>query len=219
MKPAMNSSCSRQCYHAAFSLVELLATVAVLSLLATLVIPSLGGTNSNKITSGGNQLAETLTLARQNSLSRRTYTSLVVKVTGEGARSAYCLVEYARADDGTFTAATPLTPWRRLPTGIYFMNAASNNFLAAATSPVDAPLSDLVYQGQALDPANDLIAQTFQPDGLLTTGQLLRLRVAEGVIDGSGTVTMKNPGSDDQPKNYYDIVVLRDTGLTKIERL
>ena len=100
MPPRLRSTAHRRAY----SLIELLAVMAILSALAGLTVGSLSPVKANALTAGGNQIADLLTSARQNSLARHAFTAVIIKTTGEARYSAFCLFELTRNDDGTFSA-------------------------------------------------------------------------------------------------------------------
>ena len=101
----------------AYSLIELLAVMAIISALAGLTVGSLSPVKANALTAGGNQTADLLTSARQNSLARHAFTAVVIKTTGEARYGAFCLLELTRNDDGTFSEWKMAAPWRLLPEG------------------------------------------------------------------------------------------------------
>ncbi|HEY5743705.1 MAG TPA: hypothetical protein VIS99_14315, partial [Terrimicrobiaceae bacterium] len=74
--------------------------------------------------------------------------------------------------------------------------------------------------GQAINSNTDFAYQVFAPDGTLTKRNPVRLRLVLGA-EGSGPGIIytgpKNAGGN--PANYYDIVILAETGQVKVERL
>ena len=205
----------------------------------------LGLFGAQALSSAGNQIVDIATVARQNSISNNAYTAIVVKTNGAGAYSAYCLVQFnwqysgSTTNDGSTGQWQALTPWRYLPQGIVFSPTyPSANptpptyFLLSSTSASCTPLPSALptqypFQGQSIDltqgaASSITIAQVYKPNGTLITGQTLILRLAEGSADSSGNVTFTHPApgvQPAQPANYYDIVFIRDTGQTKIQRL
>jgi len=211
----------------AYSLIELLAVMAILSALAGLTVGSLSPVRANALTTGGNQLADLLTLARQNSLAHHAFTAVVIKSTGDSRYSAFCLFELTRnEDDGTFAAWKMTAPWRSLPEGVRFdpgtLTGPAANFVDMNTPPsIPSPLPGTVqFRGQTINLPADVAYQVFAPDGTLTKRDPVRLRLIHGT-DDSGTGIMptgpKNAGGN--PANCYDIVILAETGQVKVERL
>jgi prepilin-type N-terminal cleavage/methylation domain-containing protein len=209
-----------------YSLIELLAVMAILSALAGLTVGSLSPVKANALTAGGNQMTDLLTSARQNSISRHAFTAVVIKSAGDARYSAYCLFELTRNDDGNTAGWRMLAPWRSLPEGVRFdpgapVIAPAANFLDMVSRPLPSPLpSSVQFRGQAVNLASDAAYQIFAPDGTLTRGEPVRLRLVEAAENLAGAgITYTGRKSGDHPANYYDIVILRDTGQAKVERL
>jgi prepilin-type N-terminal cleavage/methylation domain-containing protein len=221
MPPRPRLTASRRAY----SLIELLAVMAIISALAGLTVGSLSPVKANALTAGGNQIADLLTSARQNSLARHAFTAVVIKTTGQARYSAFCLFELTRNDDGTFSQWKMVAPWRLLPEGIRFdpqlaVSTPALNFANAANNPgVPVTLPSVPFRGQSVDLNSATAFQVFAPDGTLTKGAPLRLRLLEGAEDSSTGIIYTGQQNGGQPANYYDIVLLRETGQPKVERL
>ena len=207
----------------AYSLIELLAVVAIISALAGLTVGSLSPVKANALTTGGNKIADLLTLARQNSLSRHAFTAVIIKTTEEARYSAYCLFELTQNDDGTFSDWKMTAPWRLLPDGIRFdprSVAGPANFLdmgSPPSSPRTLPAA-IPFRGNLIPVGTGAAYQIFASDGRLTKGDPVRLRLVEaGEATGPGLV-YTGQHSADQPLNYYDIVLVGETGQAKVER-
>jgi prepilin-type N-terminal cleavage/methylation domain-containing protein len=226
--PSMSNPPSPRLYPAAhgYSLIELLAVMAILSALAGLTVGSLSPVKANALTAGGNQIADLLASARENSISRHAFTAVVIKSAGDARYSAHCLFELTRNDDGNFADWKMLAPWRLLPDGIRFDNSESSNFLTIANSRKGIAKEELPrsisFHGKPIDltSTSDVRVQIFQPDGTLAGEKLLRLRLVEAAEDtGPGIIYTGRRLTDGQPASYYDIVILRETGRQKVERL
>jgi prepilin-type N-terminal cleavage/methylation domain-containing protein len=207
-----------------YSLIELLAVAAILSALAGLTVGSLSPVKANALTAGGNQIVDLLTFARQNSLSRHAFTAVVLKSTDEARYSAFCLLELTRNDDGTFSTWKIVAPWRFLPDGIRFDPrpvAGPANFLNMSPPPA-APLplpASIQFRGNSVTLSGGAAYQIFAPDGTLTKGNPVRLRLVEAGEDSAGPgLIYTGQQSGGQPLNYYDIVVIDETGQSKVER-
>ena len=206
-----------------FSLIELLFTIAIGSALVSFTFGPLSPFRATSLTTGGNHVVELLASARQNSIARQAYTAMVVKVRETGRLSWFCLLELSYNDDGSFTDWKIITPWRTLPEGVRFdPKPETDNFLTeSAGVPKDLPAT-MRFHGTDVDLTEQVVVQTYQPDGTLAGGKLLRVRLVEGYDQPGGegivyTRPVKPSGSE--PANYYDIVILRDTGQLKVERL
>lgn len=205
---------------AGFSLTEIVTVVAVMAVLTGLTAASLRPLGAYRLASAGNAVADMVNLARQDSISKNTYSAVVVKSQSTDAYAAYCVVELQLQNDGSFNLGQLLTPWQRLPQGIYFSDSPSNSFLAgsdASSATINSPAS-LAYLGQQLNLATATVLHIYRPDGCLQVNQPLRLRLIEGSLNSSGTVTPRQTNPANQPGNYYDVLIVRDTGEVKIER-
>jgi prepilin-type N-terminal cleavage/methylation domain-containing protein len=220
MPPSLRPTASRRAY----SLIELLAVMAIISALAGLTVGSLSPVKANALTAGGNQIADLLTAARQNSLARHAFTAVIIKSTGEARYSAFCLLELTRNDDGAFSEWKMTAPWRVLPEGIRFdprAVAGPANFVDTSSRPsTPSPLpASIQFRGSAVALSSDAAYQIFAPDGTLTKGDPVRLRLVEAGEDTGSGLIYTGQQSSGQPANYYDIVVIGETGQPKVERL
>ena len=208
----------------AYSLIELLAVMAIISALAGLTVGSLSPVKANALTAGGNQIADLLASARQNSLSRHAFTAVIIKTTDDARYSAFCLFELTRNDDGSFSAWKMAAPWRLLPDGIRFDPRAVTgpaNFLdmqSLPSTPLSLP-SPIQFRGNPVALGAGAAYQIFAPDGTLTKGNPVRLRLVEAGEDTGAGLVYTGQQSGGQPLNYYDIIVIGETGQPKVERL
>jgi prepilin-type N-terminal cleavage/methylation domain-containing protein len=205
-----------------FSLVEILTVVAIMSVLAFAAVSSVSSLKSTALTSSGNQMVDVFAMARQNSISKNDYTAVAIMSQGQFAYRAYCLLELAVQDDGTFGSWTPVTAWRYLPAGTVFepvdgsANTANDTFFSdSPTLPSTFPALPATYsfQGQQINLGTSTVIQYYQPDGTLSTqpaGGLI-LRMVEGQINSGGAVVY-------QGASYYDLVFVSNTGIAKIRR-
>lgn len=88
----------------AFSLIELLTVVAILSLLLVMVVPSLNSlSDSNNLTMGGQVLADQINAARQTASARNRAVEL--RLIKQGSNPGYSAVQLWMAREGTNYAA------------------------------------------------------------------------------------------------------------------
>ncbi len=114
----------------AFSLVEVIAVVSVMTVLAGLTAPAMKGlTGSNTLDSGVRKVAGLLSLARNEAIARHTVVRFVVATNWPGKtdanlrRVSLWAWDAHRESDGTtdrddLNHYTPLTGWEELPVGV-----------------------------------------------------------------------------------------------------
>ena len=192
--------------NAAFSLTELLVTIAIMTLIGTVGFPAINSLRAAKLVNSGNQIAELANQARQNSISRNTSTALVMAINTGDAKLDYrlfCLVEYK---SGTQTWSM-VSPWTLLPAEVVVDSTNSGVFVT--DKPTLSPaIGDLKYSGKTIS-ASHYTYQVFLADGTMESAQIKAntMPVLRLVQDHSAVAS-----------NYYDIVLNVYTGIPKIER-
>ena len=173
---------------------------------------------------GETKLRTFSTAARQNSLSRHAFTAVIIKASGDARYSAFCLSNWPERQRRAFPEWKVAAPWRLLPEGIRFdpnlvVTSPTLNFANTGNNPgLPAALPSINFRGQTVDLSSDAAFQVFAPDGTLTKGAPLRLRLLEGAEDAGSGIMYTGQQSGGEPLNYYDIVLLRETGQAKVER-
>ena len=206
---------ARNSHREAFSLVEMLVVMAVMSILVVMSYSAVSSFRSTVLSTSGNQLADYATMARQNSIAKNAYTAIVIKTSGTSACSAYCLLQLVRNDDGTFGTWTQLTPWKYLPGATIFETGTSNDtFMAGASLQASFPPIAGVLNFQGAPFAGSTSYQIYQPDGTLMGGQPLRLRLVHGTADSVNVPAVTTVIG----ANYYDLVFVANSGVVQIER-
>ena len=103
----------------AFSLVELVAVVSIMTLLAGLGMPAVKGlTGSGSLSSGTRQFAGWLTLARSEAISRHTRVRFAVARDWTGKEDARLRKVSLWAWNPEVEQYLPLTKWEELPIGV-----------------------------------------------------------------------------------------------------
>lgn len=191
---------------AAFSLTELLVTIAIMALIGAIGFPALSSLRSAKLVNSGNQIADLANQARQTAISRNTSTALVMAISTGDAKIDYrlfCLVEY-KATTQTWSM---VSPWTLLPAEVIVDSTNSGVFVT--DKPTLSPaIGDLKYAGKTISPGN-YTYQVFLADGTMESAQIKAntMPVLRLVQDHSSIQS-----------NYYDIVLNVYTGIPKIER-
>lgn len=202
----------------AFSLLELLTVMAVISLMVGLTIPAISSISRGRnLDIGGDLVASLAQQARQNSLARNSLTALVLATDASKAdygKRIFCLMELPSGA----SQWSPLTPWQILPEGVAADPGASGRFL---NSPTVAPvLTFPPFRGGAVTAA---AYQIFSPDGSLLVGNngwpnaVPAIRLVQAIVGPGGELQSTAPGGDSEA-NYCEIRLNLLTGLSRIDR-
>ncbi len=182
-----------------FSLVEMLTTLAIISVMAVLSLPSIVSfSEANKLSAGGNELADLATLAHDYALSHNMVTALVGVTTSNAVPTAQyrAFVVMARDSSGNWS---PVSKWTWLPDAVTMDSSSANTFLTFSGS--NQQNFSLNLNGASV--GSGYAYQLFFPDGRMdTSASSLLLRV----------VTTHNPA------NWYDLVFNPMTGTVKVNR-
>jgi prepilin-type N-terminal cleavage/methylation domain-containing protein len=180
-----------------FSLVELLAVVGIMSLLATLTMPALMSSRKASIlTHAGNSMADMASMARQSSLSRNVITALVIssKATDDpSTRQAARVLQY----DGMANSWMPLGGWIRLPESVSVQDNA----------PDTSAMMRLAEPGLKVDGATltDYTAFVFYPDSHMDSM-------------GATRELLVTSSTEPTARNFYKLVFNSDTSAFLIVR-
>lgn len=190
----------------AFSLTELLVTIAIMALIGAMGFPAMKSLRSTKLVNSGNQIADLANQARQNAITHNTPTALVLAVkTGDSKLDyrLFCLVEY-RSTTQTWGM---VSPWTLLPTEVLVDSVNSGVFVSDLPT-LSPAIGELKYLGKTISSGN-YSYQVFLSDGTMESSQIkantmpvLRLVQDQAAVQA----------------NYYDIILNVYTGITKIER-
>jgi len=211
----------------AFTLIELLVVVAIIVMMTGLAVPTftnIGKTNS--LSSSGNQVANLLNLARQNSMSKNSMTALVVQ-TDSQTNNAYRSIALMELPNQS-KLWKQISGWETLPSGTIVDPGPDGNpahpYQFSFNRSSDAvplpgvpqqPFPSIAYGGKTV---NSYSYEIFLPNGSLLSGSAVQIRVAGGYVS-SGVATYTQPDSHGGgPANYYEVTILAGTGRTKIDR-
>jgi prepilin-type N-terminal cleavage/methylation domain-containing protein len=204
--------------HRAFSLVELLVVVAVLSVLAGLVVinaPALLA--SGGLRSGSQLVSDSLALARNLALSKNTATYVVIRSSGD--QSWQRLAVFALdPTSGQWNAASQ---WKSMSSGASVDPNYDPGTEQWSNSPIDiatahaevTPPSQAIRDGnQALIFGTDYLCIAFSPSGALLADKALALRIVRGVRTGESFAAA---GGNSTPTDWVKLIIEKNTGRSK----
>jgi len=196
----------------AFSLVELLVVMAVITMMVSLAVPALQGVRARSLVNGGNMVADLIQQARQNSMSRGVYTALVMvnNKKADWNNRLFTLVDLAPGA----AKWSRVSPWFELPDGVLVDPVESSGF--SSSLPVLPQALNLPPRSGEAVSASQCAYQIFTPSGGLCDSEGMAnepqvLRLVQGMFNGAEVQLTAR-------ENYYDVVINRFTGIAKIDR-
>jgi len=205
-----------------FSIVELLTVVAIASLMTVFAAASVRGIGSGaKVSTAGYQVSNIFNLARQNSLTKRTMTAVVVLTDSADTENAYrvfSVFELQNKLDGSSPTTgdwVRVLKWEILPKGVIVDTAPNaSSFLTAHSSPPNPSLPTISYAGRSYAPDSGYRYQIFSPSGAIVASQSpCTLKLTAGYLNGSAVSYTSSQGS-----NYFSFMLNDATGQAKITR-
>ncbi len=201
----------------AFSLIELLVCIALISTLMTLAIPSLTVGTAASVGTGGSRLVTALTLARQEAMAKNLITAFVVETNpsrGSG-KCAFAIFELPPRSDGSMPSKEDwqqATRWQFLPTNIVIDQCS---FVDSSVSTLPA-FPSFSVGGTPLSTYKYLL---FYSNGGVSGDTVSVIRLVEGSWPkGASKPVYMHPGTDGSPANFFNISVLAATGKVIIDR-
>jgi Tfp pilus assembly protein FimT len=198
----------------AFTLVELLCTIAVMILLSAFVVPALQGSRAALVSTSSARLASLLESARTTAIQERQPVAVAMLSGSSGAR--FVALKYVPSGSGTAAGGwKQISKWESLPEGVIATGGADgfgnqiNAFLPSSSPQMLTALPSLVYSGTTYYAGDSYGYVVFLPDGSLYQADGLPsipciLRIAE----------RKN--SSGSSSDFCDIVVNEAAGTVKI---
>ncbi|MEO7934192.1 MAG: prepilin-type N-terminal cleavage/methylation domain-containing protein [Chthoniobacterales bacterium] len=190
-----------------FSLVELLAVMAVISILGSLTVAGLGSFPARNVSKAVSVLNSVAVLARQEAMSKGTPVALIV-LTGtahdvESLGQAVLLVSLTR-QAGSAVQLKAVTPWMRLPVDALmepYKRDGDATFYIAGTGSLPAGALPAKLNGGYVDAGYSYIV--FQPDA---------------AVDAAGigpalTFQRRHPANS---RIDYTMLVQENSGRTKV---
>ena len=131
---------------AGFTLVELLAVVAIMAIVLMAAVPIFQTLGKRDLNSVGTQLRTTFRLARQIAVAQHRYVYVIFpdsRAANTPATLQYCLRSFAVVATNPATGNWEyLTEWKFLPKGVYFVGtqeASTGNVMRASSPTVPFP--------------------------------------------------------------------------------
>lgn len=183
-----------------FTLLELLAVVAIIGILMTVITPAaMSSFRSSGITQAGNTVADIMSTARQNAMSRNVATAvlLVRQHSSDQTLAGRALTLMRRDADMT---------WRQ--DGGWFLLPESTGALDPNGSVASLPGLANMPKLRGSQPET-VSAFIFNPDGSMTSGTSNGCRYVRVQSSVENTA---------DPANYYDIILNAATGGIQIAR-
>jgi prepilin-type N-terminal cleavage/methylation domain-containing protein len=198
----------------AFSLIELLVTVAIIGVLLSLGVTSFQGSQgSRKVASSGSRLMGLFEAARENAIIKRQPTAIVMLLKSENARRVFSALEYDPA--GTWKQ---VSRWEVFSEGVAVDTAQGRSDLPVAFSATSSPtvtpaLPAMTFRGVSYSPRTDYAYLIFMPDGSLYQSGNCSVTLVEGDAPG-GVVSKKGEGL-----TFFEILINDVTGRVQASRL
>ncbi len=193
-----------------FTLIELLTVIMLIGILVGIGLPSLSSLRSSGVSYGARLVANSLSLARQYAITRRTFTRVVFYYDGttqdatpERRYNTYCIIAYTNNAVSYNPASTawwaPVSPWEDLPRGAFFGDSSCPYTAGALNSQRCDPMTFTAFKSRR---ARTLAYIEFNPTGAAVpkVGNVGTLSVFEGMMEADGKITYA------QNKNRIDIV-------------
>jgi len=194
-----------------FSLIETLAVLAIMSVLAYLTLPAITSLQqSGSLTGAGNEVTEMAVYAQQYAIAHNEMTALVGMTTSSASPSSQyrAFIVLARDPSGNWS---PANQWTRLPAQTSMSSVASaDTFLTYQGSYYTGQSFATIFPSLTINgaPVTSGAYQFFLPDGrMATSAASVDLRV----------VTTQHQ-SDTNPQNWYDLIFNPTTGTVTVNR-
>lgn len=187
----------------AFTLVELLLVIAIISILLAMTSASIGNLGmSRRLVNAGNLVTDLVNQARQSAKSRNSLSMLVLTTSGTDAYRALTILEMPLGA----TAWKQVSKWELLPEGIIVGSLESAAFVTQPAIDLQ-PLPPTLKRGSVSLPPASYAYQVFLPDGSLLTTQTV-----------PPALYLKKTTDKENPPNFYKVIINPNTGTPIIQR-
>lgn len=184
-----------------FTLVELLAVIAIIGIMIAVMVPSFSGMGrAAKLTTSVSQLKTTFSLARQHAITKREITYVVFATDNASLYQGTNIAHISKAFRGYNVygqRSKYLRDWIQLPEGVMFVPSESvyqnseprdskNLFVVDSTKNAVVSLPFPFNNS----PSNSLVGVAFKPDGQMVLGNgsgRFEVFISEGWSDSTTT--------------------------------
>lgn len=218
----------------AFSLIETIAVISIISLVASFVVPVLSGTTSStKLSTGARQMAGWLNVARSEAISRRTLVRFVVALEWPGRPESNQRTASLWAWDQDAERFFQFTGWQELPSGIILEKELPEYIKTAAYAADDrsATKGDFVLglDGDGSPPVDIPNVATPVPVRFVeftaagaarvpgATGRQAMFVLTPGAVNADGSVT-RTTNANGHAANWAQLNVDKLTGRVRIHQ-
>ncbi len=197
--------------HKGFSLLELLAVMAILVLMLALLAPAIKGFTSTAGRKGAiNILMNTFEQARAAALESGTNVYVVLWKREFPAQDSIMVLRDPLVWNSNETTLVPLTRWMQLPKGVLLYDpqkVAKNIFKGGV--PANFSLARVPTTGSTTLQENDVAILKFAPTGTIqnpSDKDFCRLMIGEGIRGSDGNETLINPNKESA---LFDVITFR----------
>jgi Tfp pilus assembly protein FimT len=211
------------------TLIEMLVVVGIIGVMTSMVVPafnSIGRTAS--LNSTGNQIADLMSMARQNSVSKNGMTAVVLVTDTTCGQQALAVMQLLPLEnDQALTSSnwTQITGWFRLGAGVFAdVNANDSSTCTTFQTAVNGaaqtsgPPLPVVTFGNKQPGSYKYVL--FNSSGALFSGSNAMLFLSNGTIPAGSVSGAFNPpvapGSS-LPSRYYKLTAIAASGQVKID--
>ena len=211
------------------TLIEMLVVVGIIGVMTSMVVPafnSIGRTAS--LNSTGNQIADLMSMARQNSVSKNGMTALILVTDTTSGQQALTVMQLLPLEnDQALTSGnwTQITGWSRITGGV-FADVNPNDSSTCTTfqtavngaAQTSGPPLPVVTFGNRQPGTYKYVL--FNSSGALFSGSNAMLFLANGILPTGSTSGAFNPpiaSGSSLPSRYYKLTAVAATGQVKVD--
>lgn len=205
-----------------FTLLELLIVLGLTALLTGLLIPAFVHAGSaSRLGAAGNQVANLLRLARQNSTAKQVMSALIVLTdpTLSDRNRLLTIFECRSATIGS-SAWRQITGWEMLPPGVVAdpISDARHDYTFTFEDSANQPPTAFPPVRYGNHVVSVYKYALFLPNGNLLDSNAEVIRLSEGYFPPGLDTPIYTRGEKGMPENFYDITILPATGRLIISR-